>query len=198
MRLKSTLKTIKLNEPTISAILGALVILAAGVLLINYLKTRNIPELSLPPTTENKQTITLPTTHKVAKGEHLWNIAEKYYKSGYNWTDIAKANNLQNANVVSDGQELTIPQIEAKQGTVGQITNEAAQTEAPPTAVIETNTPDSIDGSEYKVEKGDSLWKISVRAYGDGYKWTQIWEANKKLIINPNKIFPDHNLTLPR
>jgi nucleoid-associated protein YgaU len=44
--------------------------------------------------------------------------------------------------------------------------------------------------------KGDSLWKIAVRAYGDGYKWVSIAKANK--LVNPNLIHSGNVLTLPR
>lgn len=59
-------------------------------------------------------------------------------------------------------------------------------------------TVTTINGTSYTIQKGDSLWTISVRAYGDGYKWTEIWKANKKMISNPNLIFAGNKLVLPR
>ncbi|MPN57839.1 hypothetical protein SDC9_205535 [bioreactor metagenome] len=52
-------------------------------------------------------------------------------------------------------------------------------------------------GSEYKVVKGDSLWKIAVKVYGDGYQWTKIWQANKLKINNPNELEIGMMLTMP-
>jgi nucleoid-associated protein YgaU len=50
----------------------------------------------------------------------------------------------------------------------------------------------------YDVKKGDSLWKIAQRVYGDGSKWRQIYEANKKVIgKNPNEIKPGMKLVIP-
>jgi nucleoid-associated protein YgaU len=40
------------------------------------------------------------------------------------------------------------------------------------------------------------LWTIAVRAYGDGYKWTEIAKANK--LVNPNLIHPGNVFVLPR
>jgi len=37
-------------------------------------------------------------------------------------------------------------------------------------------------GNEYVIERGDSLWKISVKTYGTGYAWSRIYEANQDVI----------------
>jgi nucleoid-associated protein YgaU len=47
------------------------------------------------------------------------------------------------------------------------------------------------------VAKNDSLWGISVKIYNDGYKWTKIWELNKKVIKNPGVIYTGTKLILP-
>lgn len=44
----------------------------------------------------------------------------------------------------------------------------------------ETKTVTEIQ--DYKVKKGDCLWKISRKFYGTGSKWKTIYEANKSLI----------------
>jgi nucleoid-associated protein YgaU len=50
----------------------------------------------------------------------------------------------------------------------------------------------------YTVKKGDSLWKIAKRVYGDGGKWRTIYDANKKVIgKNPNLIYPGQKLVIP-
>lgn len=40
----------------------------------------------------------------------------------------------------------------------------------------------------YKVKKGDTLYKIAKKIYGDGAKKTKIYNANKKKIPNKNKL----------
>lgn len=49
----------------------------------------------------------------------------------------------------------------------------------------------------YVVEKGDSLWKIAVNEYGDGFRWVDIWQANEDKISNPDLIFSGTELILP-
>ena len=174
MGLKSILKSLKLNESSISMILGAIVIVVVGVLVVNYFKDRGttIPGL----TTEQ----TSAKSHSVAKGESLWAISEKYYGSGYNWVDIAKANNLKNAGVIEVGLKLTIPDVTPKLAT----------------AVKSTSDADAISGATYEVVKGDSLWNIAVRAYGDGYRWVEIARENN--LANPDIIHAGNILVLPR
>lgn len=50
----------------------------------------------------------------------------------------------------------------------------------------------------YTVKKGDCLWNISKKFYGDGAKYTKIYNANKKTIgSNPNLIRPGQVLKIP-
>ena len=49
----------------------------------------------------------------------------------------------------------------------------------------------------YTVVKGDCLWNIAKKFYGDGSKWTKIYNANKSKIKNPNLIYPGQKLTIP-
>ena len=183
LNLKTILKALKLNESTISMILGALVIVVVGVLVINYFKGREAGT-TLPTGVTTERDTTLPRTHTVAAGETLWSISERYYNSGYNWVDIAEENNLANAGLIEEGQALSIPDVPAKTVTVsgGEVASESSD--------------GSISGSTYEVVKGDSLWNISVRAYGDGYRWVEVAKENK--LANPNIIHAGNILILPR
>lgn len=49
----------------------------------------------------------------------------------------------------------------------------------------------------YKVKKGDCLWNIAKKYYGNGSKYTVIYNANKDKINNPNLIYPNQVLTIP-
>ena len=49
----------------------------------------------------------------------------------------------------------------------------------------------------YEVVSGDSLSKIAKREYGDAKLWPRIFEANKDLLKDPDKIFPGQKLKIP-
>lgn len=49
----------------------------------------------------------------------------------------------------------------------------------------------------YKVVSGDSLSKIAKREYGNANEWTRIFEANKDILKDPDKIFPGQMLKIP-
>jgi len=49
----------------------------------------------------------------------------------------------------------------------------------------------------YEVQPGDSLSKIAKREYGDANQWNRIFEANKDVLKDPNKIFPGQKLKIP-
>lgn len=58
-------------------------------------------------------------------------------------------------------------------------------------------SPAPTQNTTYKVKKGDCLWNIAKSIYGDGSKYTKIYEANKDKITNPNLIYPDQVFTIP-
>lgn len=182
-KLKNFLKTIKLNEENISMVLGALVIVVVGILIVNYFKDKEKGSITVNST----QTTAAINEHVVAKGETLWSIAENAYGSGYNWVDIKKANNLTSENI-EIGQKLIIPD---------DITLKAPTTTKTESKItISNNGPKTIQADTYTVVHGDCLWNIAVRAYGDGFKWTEIAKANK--LANPGVIHPGNILVLPR
>lgn len=49
----------------------------------------------------------------------------------------------------------------------------------------------------YTVQKGDSLSQIAKEHYGDAMKYPVIFEANKPMLADPDKIYPGQVLRIP-
>lgn len=181
-------------------ILGAVIIVVVGILVVNYFKGKNpsgtLPAVSVSTDNQisNEETQTVPgKSYTVVKGDSLWKIATATYGSGYNWTDIAKTNNLTNPSILTVGQVLSLPDVQAKTATTAQSTTVSGQTVSKFNVGAGSN---AISGASYTVVKGDNLWNISVRAYGDGFKWVEIARENK--LVHPNLIHSGNVLVLPR
>lgn len=54
------------------------------------------------------------------------------------------------------------------------------------------------DDEFYVIQKGDTLWKIAEKAYGNGAKYTAIVAANKEVIKDADKIFPGQKIRIPK
>ena len=70
------------------------------------------------------------------------------------------------------------------------------------TATVETqrpttNSPEPKQETTYTVKSGDCLWNIAKKFYGDGSKYTKIYEANKDKIKNPNLIYVGQVFVIP-
>ena len=81
------------------------------------------------------------------------------------------------------GTKLIIPDVKPKELTVEKMQPQTQMT-------------NSITSKSYIIQKGDFLWSIAIRAYGNGYKWVEIAKANK--LTNPNLINVGNNLIIPR
>ncbi|POF31464.1 peptidoglycan-binding protein LysM [Roseibium marinum] len=59
---------------------------------------------------------------------------------------------------------------------------------------VETSEPQA---TFHRVEKGDTLWAVAEKAYGNGSKYQAIFEANKPMLSHPDKIYPGQVLRIP-
>lgn len=60
-----------------------------------------------------------------------------------------------------------------------------------------STAPEAEVYETYEVKAGDSLSKIAKRVYGNASAWKKIFEANRDLLKDPDKIFPGQKLKLP-
>lgn len=59
------------------------------------------------------------------------------------------------------------------------------------------STAEQVGEQKYTVQKGDSLSKIAKQHLGDANAWKTIFEANRDVLEDPDKIFPGQTLRLP-
>ena len=193
MATKKTLNQKNSFDRFTKIILGVAVLLIVAILFFsNYKSPKSSPLASIENSsnetkyrqelTDATASVSLPTTYEIKSGDTLWSIAENFYSSGYNWVDIQYANPTVSPQGLVVGEKITIPNTSAKSLTKGTI--------------VPTVTPSKITTSEYEVVGGDNLWTISLRAYGDPYRWTEIAKANK--LVNPEIIHRGNILIIPK
>jgi len=121
-------------------------------------------------------------THIVQKGDSLWKLADKYYGDGSKWRLIQEANKAiaPRTTALKIGLEIIIPELEAA-----------------PEVSAEGPSPVSAGKRIYVIKRGDLLWNLAVKFYGDGTKWKIIYEANKNIIPNPTRIPVGKTIVIP-
>jgi nucleoid-associated protein YgaU len=79
-------------------------------------------------------------------------------------------------------------------GTDGRVTQrmEMPFARAEPTAEL-----GAASGDRIVVQPGNSLWRIARRVYGEGTRYSVIYQANREMIRDPNLIYPGQVFALP-
>jgi len=62
---------------------------------------------------------------------------------------------------------------------------------------VAAGAPAAVAAKFVTVEKGDTLSAISKRVYGDANKYQKIFDANKPMLKDVNKIYPGQVLRIP-
>jgi nucleoid-associated protein YgaU len=60
-----------------------------------------------------------------------------------------------------------------------------------------TTTDKNPEATFHTVQKGDTLWAVAQKSYGDGTKFKLIFEANRPMLSDPDKIYPGQVLRIP-
>lgn len=191
------------NQSKLNLVLGVLIVLVIGVLLFNYFNKNKAGETQSQKT-ESKQNgdvspQSLPGKYTVKEDDTLFMIADKYYQDGYKYSEIVKANNLTNPDVIEIGQTLEIPKVAQAAEATTQVSVTPATTITPTTITTDSGATDwgpKITANKYTIMPGDWLSTIAGRAYGDVMAFDKIAKANN--ISNPNLIEPGTVLTIPR
>jgi nucleoid-associated protein YgaU len=72
---------------------------------------------------------------------------------------------------------------------------DAAGIEVPPPAPEE---PEPEPAEYYEIVSGDTLGAIAKRYYGKASAYMKIYEANKDIIENPDRIYPGQKIIIPK
>src|SRR5258706_3443438 len=65
------------------------------------------------------------------------------------------------------------------------------------TVTAEASSGPGQDCTVAIVKRGDTLWQMAQRCYGNGTKYSVIFQSNRPRVRNPNLIYPDQQLALP-
>jgi nucleoid-associated protein YgaU len=141
--------------------------------------------LMIPGLTVEAQQNTTPTNqlYTVVSGDTLSAIALRFYGDASYWTLIYESNLglISNPNLIFPGQTFTLP------GANGSTTLTPG-----------SQNPVGRGPGVYTVSYGDTLWSIAQFAYGNPYRWIDIYNANTGIIgANPGLIFSGTVLTIP-
>lgn len=204
---KAKLANLNISSSYTSLAYGVITVIVIFALI--FAAIRVFTQDNTPAITENGINTTTEESasnvHVVQEGETLWSISEKVYNDGFAWNEIAEANKLTDPSNLEAGTRLTIPAREAVATDPSMEASEPVATATPTMTMVSPTvaqteqaqqpTGTSITGTTYVVQAGDTLWDISVRAFGTGYRWGEIATANS--LGNPNLIFSGTTLTLP-
>jgi len=124
---------------------------------------------------------------KIAKG-----VVPGQYKVRVDDVDSATGKVLSRAEVNFDFAA-KIAQTAIAQASETPAVSTVADTTTKPSAAV---VVDSIETAT--VSRGDSLWRISRKTYGSGYRYTVIHEANQEQIRDPDLIYPGQIFVLPK
>lgn len=116
-------------------------------------------------------------------------VAREMMKGGRTWdTNILVA--LEEFEINEDADEgddvlITFNLKQYKEYGVKQLSASSIKTTTSTSSITRpnTNAPSSNNkSSSYTIKNGDCLWNIAKKFYGDGSKWTKIYNANKSAI----------------
>ena len=78
------------------------------------------------------------------------------------------------------------------------VRQQATKAEAAPGDAPEPDSAEQPTSRFYTVQSGDTLSKIAREYYGSANKYPLIFEANKPMLANPDRIYPGQVLRIPQ
>ena len=153
--------------------------------LFSFIKNAGQKLFSKEAETNEVEATSTPTPNPV-KGKELENFVNDL---GFNVQDLS-------ASVMGDIATLrgTVDSQANKELIVLAVGNTDGIAQVDDQMVVEVPEPEA---KFYTVESGDSLSKIAKEFYGNAMKYPVIFEANKPMLSDPDKIYPGQVLRIP-
>ena len=106
--------------------------------------------------------------------------------------------NVEGLNVTVDGDKVTIDGKVTSQACAEKLTLVSGNQYGIGTVDCQLDVANpEPEANFYTVKSGDTLSKIAKEFYGDALKYTVIFEANKPMLDNPDKIYVGQTLRIP-
>ena len=114
----------------------------------------------------------------------------KYLSGKYYVQDVTRS-------ISSSGYSHSATLIKTDMGTSLKLSTTKAEKKT--TKLVKSNAPSQEPTAQrtYTVKKGDCLWNIAKKFYGNGALYTKIYDANTKAIASPNLIYVGQVFVIP-
>jgi DNA-binding SARP family transcriptional activator/LysM repeat protein len=120
-------------------------------------------------------------SYSVVEGESLWSIARRLYGDGTQYVMLFRENQ---GTQMPTGAALFDP----------RTIESGSRLEVPLPA---PNLWSSEEQVFYRVQPGDSLWRIAESFLGDGFRWIDVWQLNQGQTMADGRQFHDPDLIFP-
>ena len=110
-------------------------------------------------------------------------------------TDLVGMQKDRNAQfVIADVEEVMLPY--SGKAEI-QEAKEIEESKLPAEEEKEIESSVQVETREYVIKKGDTLSKIAQKELGKAHRWKYLYELNKDVIKNPNKLKPGKKIIIP-
>lgn len=170
----------------------------------DLLRFERVPTVSMPDVQARPETakVSLPPdqaralpyqNHTVRNGETLTVICRRHYHDASLVDDLARFNGITDKNKVFAGDRIKLPPAE----TLVRGAPPSARPNRPTTVTAPPPPVATNDRSTYTVQSGDVLSVIAQEVMGSAKRWRDLYEFNRDVINDPDRIRAGTVLKIP-